>query len=420
MTCKAAPGAPLAALLITLLACVPATAGAEAAPAALEGLSVDASLLVVGQRALRGTVHGKDETRTNLRADIELGLPAGNIGAAEGELFAHLRLGEGNGLRWLPPTYTGTANSTTFDLDNGNDDAAMLAQIWYGLKVPLGGAEQDARRSLEVNIGKIDPFAFFDQNDVADDESAAFMNNVFVHNPLLDSGGDMDVDAHGFAPGLRIAYRNESPERGYWQASLAAFSPGEDSTFDVGTARPFVIGQIEAGGQFLSGLAGAYRLYAWSRERATPYANELDSSINHHSGWGVSANQQVGEQVTLFGRYGHSTEGRMRFDRALTLGAEIGGGGWGREDDRFGLAAGWLDTSSAFRATAPTLDADGDGTADFGYLPARAEKQFEVYYAWRVNAHLELSSDLQWIIDPGGDAAAGTIAILGLRAKAVY
>jgi hypothetical protein len=383
---------------------------------AAEGIEVEASLLMVGQRALSGTTTGKDESRINYRADVEVSLPAGNIGKAEGELFAHFRIGQGNGLSDFPPTLTSTPNSTAFALSNGDDAAVLLAQAWYELDVPLGDGEQ----KLEITAGKIDPFGFFDQNDVADDESAAFLNNVFVHNPLLDSGGDMDVDAYGFAPGLIMSYQNDSQSPDYWKATVGVFSSGEDSSFDTDLTHPFVIGQIEAGGQYLLDRPGVYRLYAWNRGRAVPYANESDASRESHSGWGVSANQQVAEQVTVFGRYGHSFEGKVRFDQAITVGAEIGGAYWGREHDRVGLAAGWLNTSDSFRADAPALDADGDGTADFGYSPTGAEKQFEIYYAWQLNEHLELSPDFQWIKSPAGDDSAKDIAIVGLRAKASF
>lgn len=382
---------------------------------AVEGASVEASLLMVGQRALSGTASGKNESRINYRADVEVSLPAGNIGRAEGALFAHFRIGQGNGLSDLPPTLTASVNSTAFSL-SGDDSAALLAQAWYELEVPLGEWQSE----LDINAGKIDPFAFFDQNDIADDESAAFLNNVFVHNPLLDSGGDMEVDEYGFAPGLRLAYRNDSQSPDYWQASFGVFSSGEDSSFDTDFSNPFVIGQLEAGGNYLLGRHGVYRVYAWTRGRATAFANELDASRERHSGWGVSANQQVDEHVTVFGRYGRSTEGEVRFDQAITVGAEVGGAYWGREHDRIGLAAGWLETSKSFRAAAPGLDADGDGTADFGYAPDGSESQFEIYYAWQLNEHLELTPDFQWIVNPGGIDSAKDIAIVGLRAHASF
>jgi hypothetical protein len=381
---------------------------------ALESISAEASLLMVGQRALSGTTTGKDENRINYRADVEVSLPAGNIGDAEGELFAHFRIGQGNGLTDFPPTLTSTPNSTAFALSNGDDAAVLLAQAWYKLEMPLDGSE------LKWVAGKIDPFGFFDQNDIADDESAAFLNNVFVHNPLLDSGGDMDVDAYGFAPGLIMSYRNNSQSPDYWKATVGMFSSGEDSSFDTDLTHPFVIGQIEASGDYFFGKEGVYRLYAWNRGRATPYANEFDDNTESHSGWGVSLNQQLTDHVTVFGRYGRSINGKVRFDQAITVGAEFGGAYWGRGHDRLGFATGWLDTSKAFRKAAPGLDADGDGNADFGYAPNGAETQYEIYYAWHLNEHIELSPDFQWISSPGGDESADDIAIVGLRAKVSF
>lgn len=380
---------------------------------ALDGVSAEASLVMVGQRAMSGTAHGKDESRINYRADVEVELPAGRIAEAEGALFAHFRMGQGNGLGFLPPTLTSTANSTVFSLVNGDEAAVLLAQAGYALTLPVGESR------LRLDVGKIDPFRHFDQNEIADDETAAFLNNVFVHNPLLDSGGDIDVDAYGFAPGLILSWRDDGESPDYWQASVGVFSSGRGASWDTDLAHPFVIGQLEVGREVF-GRAGVYRLYAWNRGRAAPFANEFDDTLESHSGWGLSMNQSLNERLAVFARYGHSLHGRMRFERALTLGAEVGGAGWGRAEDRIGVAAGWLDTGKAFRAAAPALDADGDGVADFGYAPDGAEKQIELYYAWRANEKLELSPHLQWIISPGGDSARENIAILGLRAKLSY
>lgn len=381
---------------------------------AVEGVSAGASLIMVGQTALSGTIGGKEESRVNYRADAEIELPAGSIGDAQGELFAHFRMGQGNGLGFMPPMLTSTTNSTAFALSNGDETAVLLAQAWYELEMRVGESE------LELYVGKIDPFGHFDQNDIADDESAAFINNVFVHNPLLDSGGDIDVDAFGFAPALILSLRDNSQSPDYWKASVGVFSSGQGGSWDSDLSRPFIIGQIEAGSDAFFGMEGVYRLYAWDRGRATPFANEFDTATARHSGWGLSLNQQVDEHVSVFARYGHSLEGRMRFDKALTLGAEIGGSYWGREDDRIGLAAGWADTTKAFRAAAPVLDADSDGVADFGYAPDGAEQQYEIYYAWKANDYLELSPDFQWIRNPGGDTTGADVAVIGLRATVSY
>ena len=160
----------------------------------VEGISAGAAMTMVAQNALTGETVDSD-SQLNYRADISVTLPGGQIGDAEGHLFAQFRLGQGEGLAFASPGFSSTPNSTAFQLTEVDDAAAILAQAWYQLDVPLNGTRADASKHLELNFGKIDPFVFFDQNTVADDESSRFLNNAFVHNPLLDSGGAAGVDA---------------------------------------------------------------------------------------------------------------------------------------------------------------------------------------------------------------------------------
>lgn len=372
---------------------------------AVEGVSVEAGLTMVAQHAGSGEVTG-DRSQANYRADIEVVLPGGQIGEAQGQIYAHFRLGQGEGLTPAIPTYTATSNSTAFQLSNSHDSTALLAQAWYQLTLPLADSRGEVPAQFQVTIGKIDPFIFFDQNDIADDESTAFLNHAFVHNPLLDSGGDVGVDLHGFTPGLHLAYRNGSPGPNYWQVSYGLFGSGPGASFDGSFTKPFVIGQLEAGQQLIPGLNGTYRLYAWTNGRATAYDGMTEE---RHSGWGLSLNQQLAEHVELFARYGRSTQGQVRFDRAFTVGAEFNGSAWGREYDRLGLAMAWLETSDAYRMADPDA-----------YGPGGAERMAEIYYAWQLNEHLEISPDLQFISRPAGNGDAKDLTVVGLRAKASF
>jgi hypothetical protein len=392
--------------------------------AALEGITAGASLAMVAQRALNGTATGKDESQLNYRADIEVEVPGDALGKlasfGDSKFFAHFRAGQGEGFGSLNPTLTGTANSTTFQLTNGDDSAAILAQAWYQLGIPLSESQSGRLGRIEATIGKMDMFGFFDTNEIADDESEGFLNNVFVHNPLLDSGGDIGADGFGFAPGLHLAYINDINSVNHWTFSLGLFGAGSGASFSDSFTRPFVIGQAEYTGRVLRGLPGNYRLYAWHNGQAIPFANEFDSATESHSGFGFSIDQQVARYLTLFTRYGHSTQGNVKFDQAFTLGGQLGGYTWGRQHDRVGLAFGWLSPSSEFKAAAPTLDADADTTLDFGFMPTGAEKQAELFYAWQVNDSFQLSPSLQWIDKPGGDSSADDIVVLGLRVKAAF
>lgn len=369
---------------------------------ATDGIEVEGSLIAVAQTVnAAGTSAGMYESRANYRGDLTVSMPFGSMGDSEGKFFTHFRFGQGNGVG-LRTTYTSTANTTAFQTGAGADDSfAILAQAWYQLAMPLGG--KDSGQRLDLTVGKIDPFVFFDQNAAADDESAKFMNNAFVHNPLLDSGGDIGADAYGFQPGAIIQYVNETEKGSEWGLSLGAFASDTGANFSGQNRASFIIGQAEMNTR-LNMLPGTVRLYTWSNGRAQNY----DSVERRNKGWGISADQKVLEDLTLFGRFGRHTGGKVKFDRALTLGAELEGTGWNRSADSLGLAMGSLRTSSSYRDDSMGIDS---------YQASGSEKQTELYYRLKLNDGIELSPNFQWIRNPGGDATASTIKVLGVRAK---
>ncbi|MCR4332777.1 MAG: carbohydrate porin [Sulfuricaulis sp.] len=391
----------------------------------LEGITAGVSFTTVAQHAGgSATTSGGSESQWNYRADVSVSLPGGEIGNADGNIFAHFRMGQGDGLTRILSTFGG-ANATGFRVQGQrpDDDATvLLAQAWYQLDVPLplGGFKPQSREKFSFNFGKIDPFLFFDQNSMADDETTRFLNTAFVHNPLLDAGGDVGVDAFGFTPGLRFAYHNETAKPITWGASLGVFGAGRGATFTDSFEKPFAIAQFETAQKFFGGLNGNYRLYVWRNGQATAYANESDTQTEKHAGWGMSLDQRVGDATTLFARYGRQTQGKARFDRAVTLGAEFGGSYWGRGADAVGVAVGNLQTSADFRRDAPALDANADGTTDFGYAASGAEQLIELYYRWRIHAQFEVSPDLQHVSRPAGNGAAKDVNLIGLRAQLTF
>lgn len=377
----------------------------------LEGISVGGSLTSVVQKVnSKGAASADRESRANYRGDVSVTLPGGQMGDIEGRIFGHFRFGQGNGVA-LRPTYTSGPNTTAFEVGSGSgtmaadDSFGILAQAWYQLKMPLprGGVKEQSKEHIHLTVGKIDPFVFFDQNAAADDESAKFMNNSFVHNPLLDSGGDVGADRYGFAPGAIVQYVNEKQKGGEWMLSLGAFGSGNGANFTGSLSGPFVIAQAETVARF-NYLPGNYRIYAWKNGRGQGY----DGAERRHSGIGLSADQKIDDDLTLFGRYGHQVSGKVRFDRALTVGAELAGNDWGRAADAFGVAIGGLKTSSGYRDASLALD---------GYSATGWEKQMEFYYRYKLNSHIELTPDFQLIRNPGGDGSASTVKVVGLRAK---
>ena len=317
-------------------------------------------------------------------------------------VFLHARLGQGEGLA-LRPTYTCTTNSTTFTGNNPDDIQIALAQAWYQLDMPLGNA--GAPKAV-VTLGKIDPFGFFDQNAVADDETRGFANNVFVHNPLLDSGGDLGADRFGFSPGAIAAYENESDPAMPWGISVGVFGSGNNTNFNARSGKPFVLAQAWASTQ-IQAQPGTYRAYVWRNPRGT----DVDGTEAGHSGIGLSIDQRVSDTLTLFARYGHQTAGRVLFDDALTLGGELSGSSWGRENDGLGFAWGTLRTSSYLAAASAT------DTATYDHAARGPEQIAEVYYRLQLNDHVEITPSIQHIARPAAHPDAPNMTMLGLRVR---
>ena len=378
-----------------------------------------AGVLAVGQNVnVGGAASGAQESRINYRVDLTAELDAGTSGDAKGKVFAHVRLGQGTGLSTVP-TYTSTLNTTGFEAAAGpNDSFGILAQAYYQLEWPLDGTGFNASSPNRVvlNIGKMDVFGLFDQNKVAADEGAQFMNNAFVHNPLLDSGGDTAADSYGFAPGVRLGYFSRSDANWAWGASVGMFGAGSDAAkptqnnganFSGDLKQPLVIAQLEVSPQQINGEPrGNYRLYAWTNDATTDLAGQRQS----HSGVGISVDQKVGRDWNLFGRVGYRISGDAQFDTAATAGFEYAGKSWGRPKDALGFAVGSLSTSKAWR------DATAGGTL-VGYEASGEETISELYYRIKLNERLNVSPDLQYIARPGGNGNAPAVWALGLRAN---
>ena len=377
--------------------------GAVKIAEALDGIEVSGGLTMMAQGVSGTPENTKDTDEVNYRGDVTVSLPAGDIGASEGLLFAHFRVGQGLGVE-NPGDAFSSFNGTSFQRPgtNTSDSTILLAQAWYQLSVPLplGGNPDLSRQHLELNIGKIDPFMFFDQNSIADDETRGYVNQAFVHNPLLDVGGDIGVDDFGFTPGVRMAWIDDTQKPLQYGVSMGIFGAGDGASFEDSLSDPFMIIQAETKQSFFTGLEGNYRLYYWRNAGA----EDLLGNQETHSGIGISVDQKVADYTTLFARYGHQTQGDVRFDNALTFGADFGGSYWNRGGDAIGIALGWLSLSDEYKELAP-------------YDTGDAEQVSELFYRYRINSQLDISPNIQHIRQPGGNKDASSMTAISVRAQ---
>lgn len=386
----------------------------------IEGFSAGANFTTVIQQA-RGIEHSGSQL--NYRADITVTTPTMKSGDIESKVFGHFRVGQGKGLGDKLTSFVGP-NATSFQLGSvvePESSAMMLAQAWYQMDIPMpfGGFKPHSRETLSVNFGKMDPFAFFDQNAAANDETRQFLASAFVHNALLDNplAANVGADGFGFSPGMRVSYFNWGAKPETYRLSLGVFGAGRSASFSDAFKSPFVILQAETSRRFFSGLEGNYRVYAWRNGQAPTF---VQGETAAHDGLGISVDQRFDDGITVFGRLGTGRGKGLPFDRSIGIGAEFNGGYWARGADAIGLALGANRTSHDFRARSATLDADGDGAPDYGFAATGWEQVLEAYYRFRVHQGFELTPDFQYIRQPAGNPDARAVKIIGMRANLAF
>ena len=390
-----------------LVAACAAMAPAGAVAGSLQQLLAEAEF-EAGMSTVLQTIdrHGPNDRRArarlNYRGDVAAALPVGGPGEGSGSFHGHVRFGQGSGLQ-ARGAHAGAVNGLAFEADS----FAILAQLYYQLEHPLGPGRDGGAQRLELTVGKIDPFALFDQNAVAGDEATAFLNSVFVHNALLDAGGDLGADPYGFTPGVRAAWYGAPGSGPGLGASVGLFGTGRGADFSGSPRRPFAIAQLEASPRRAAGeTTGTYRVYRWSN----PQAEDIDGSPSRHGGWGVSFDQRIGRALKVFGRYGRRTQGHGRFDKALTFGFEASGVAWRREQDAIGVGVGLLATDDVH---APAhAQAEGINPGHSGN-----ERILELFYRFTANRYLDVSPGVQVIRRSGGDPAAPGFLIAGVRVR---
>ncbi len=360
----------------------------------LEGIALGggATTIAHGTAGNNDAFAGGNKVRANFSGDLALEVPIGPYGRA----FTRALVGQGQGLSdVLPPVFSGPNADLEVDEDNVN-----LVEFWYEVRFPNPTVMD---RRLSIALGKMDPTGSFDTNNVANDETQQFLADTFVNNLAIDWGGD----ENGYGLGTRVGWRFTSIyNQGFTVEGKVGLFAGEG---DLSTAfsGPFVIGELDVSRRSY-GLARNYRLYAWTNQADHVAFDQPDSKQKASWGWGVSLDQQVSGDATLFARYGWQDPSVGRFDHVITLGGQLVGNRWRRGGDILGLAAGYTHASKSYGGVSESLDGVG---------VTGGETYVEAYYSYLVDGGLRLSPDIQYIHRPGGIGGAKDRFLFGLRAQ---
>lgn len=358
-------------------------------------------------------------------ADLEVEVDMDRWGTG----FLHLETGDGKNVTDEVCLLTGVNADVMGHMDN---DLEVSEALWSF------GIFED---KLKLTAGKLDPVTLLDDNLVAKDETTQFLADIFVDQLAMEWPYD-------YTPGLQLVF---APQEliDFKFAALSADTDWED-LFD----HMFLAGEIAVHPEF-QGLKGNYRLYGWMNDRHHIEWDEVETIVRSEGiekeirlsddepnyGFGLSIDQQVTSDITLFARYGWQDddiaapveeeddrhigtlicdkEGNLAFqprgvmEHSWSLGGQITGQRWGRPDDVFGLAIGMAMLNDDYEDYLEDSGQLTDGTdGDTG-----DELHFEAYYSFFLNEHLAISPDFQIIDNPRGDEDADTVYVGGLRTQ---
>ena len=290
----------------------------------------------------------------------------------------------------------------------------------------LAGA-QSANR-LVLTLGKFSVVDVFDTNAYAHDPRGDFLNWAVV-----DTGSfDYAANAWGFTFGGAAEWY-----QGAWTLRAGLFDlskvPNQPS-LEIDFSQYQLNGEIEHR-HTLAGHPGAVRLGAFfTRGRLTPLADaiayydangaipaDLAPLRRPTDKWGIQLNaeQEVSGNLGLFLRAGFG-DGKVEaddftdIDRTLAIGGQLKGGGWGRANDRIGLAGvvnGITKLHQQFLADGGLGTLVGDGA-----LPhPGSEWILESYYDWQMIKGVNLTVDYQLIANPAYNRDRGPANVFALR-----
>lgn len=284
---------------------------------------------------------------------------------------------------------------------------------------------------LVITAGKFAYADIFDANSYANDERTQFLNDAFVNNAAYEGA----QDARGYTQGLTLAWVNPdwAVRLGSFQMptraggpDLAGFVHDRSDQIEL-ELRPRLfhyrlppsIVRLLAFRNFAN--AGRYRdALAAQQPGSPPDIEAVRKPGSVKFGYCLGFEQALGDEgkTGVFGRCGWNNGATESFtfaevDRTFSLGGQISGERWGREDDKVGIAFAQNDLSAAHR---DYLAAGGIGLqVGDGRLRYGSERILESYYSYQVVKQFAVSLDYQFINNPGYNRDRGPVSLLGLR-----
>ncbi len=252
--------------------------------------------------------------------------------------------------------------------DATSDDYNTINQLWWGQKVFEG--------RLAYIIGKIDPTSYVNGNRFAGSGNTQFFGQPFATNPARafpDNG--LGAEARGMLT------------REWYVTGLISDSNANSNYSPFKTIEGSWFYALETGVKLnINGLGeGNYCVTGW-------YRDMFDGETG--SGWALSFDQDLGDTLGAFVRYGGNDGNIIPVEQIVAAGISLQKP-FGRKDDQAGIGVSW---------TRPS-DHDLD-----------VEYSSEIYYRLQMTQFVEFSLSAQAIFEPSA-GNQNTVGVFGARVR---
>ncbi len=315
----------------------------------------------------------------------------------------------------------------------------ILARAYLKQVFGLGGEQEtikDDQNQLAEKIdvsrftlaaGKFSIVDFFDDNSYSHDARNQFMNWALTANGAWDYAADLE----GYTYGIYLEFNQKDWAVRGCSALVSQVANGDVLDTDIahynGNQAEFEYryafenhpGKVRLQAYLNDADMGNYA-QAVSLAAATDTTPDVTQTRSYSDkyGFGLNAEQEVGQDLGFFGRLGWS-DGQTEaweytaIDRTAQLGFLLSGNRWGRPDDQWGLAGvvnGLSSQHAAYLAAGGVDFIIGDG--QLNYAP---EQILETFYNFHPLKELGLTVDFQWITNPAYNQDRGPLGVLSGR-----
>ncbi len=320
-----------------------------------------------------------------------------------------------------------------------------IARLYFRYVVPLSPETEKIERSMdqlpgyqpvsrwEVKAGKLTLTDDFDLNRYANNSRTQFLNYDFLYNTAWDYASDTRGYSYGIVSAL------VQPK---WRLAFAVFMEantvnGADFDFfetrELGYNLELTLNPNNKGtvirllSYFNESRMGNYdqALALGSATSTAPNLFLVEKKGGTKYGFGLNFEQPLadGGETGVFGRLGwndgtNETWAYTEADRHASLGLQVSGVHWGRQEDRCGIAYGINGLSNPHRdylAAGGIGILLGDGRLNYG-----PEQALETYYRIQIGKYAQLSPDFQYVQNPGYNRDRGPAEVYSLRLRLNY